>query len=300
MADSAVLRLIELASRQLDGRDARVEIGGKDPDDPRLVWCALPSRRRLVVVFDEPPPDAAAKLERLRALAESFVDLAAPDAEERSSELDLRALASRRLDDELHALAIRSGAVAALVVDDRSPVIWGTSEPRRIAQEDVETALRTATAAMMADAAGVNLEQLIDEESRSVTEALTQHGLDRATVATLHDEVLRLQDVSRRRGGAAWRSHLLAARSIARVRDPARERPRSGHFHEIVEEDGFGYLTRSFATIYTLILVFDGPISELRAEGAVLQTLPAIERLVLDLPPTQPPRGGGKVVRLIR
>jgi hypothetical protein len=292
--------LIELVCRDLEADDARVEIGGRDPDDPAVIWCPINSVRRLVVVFPTPPVDFESKQERLRALVSSFVDLAAPESDEGLPAPDPRGLASRRLDDELHALAVRAGAVSALVVDDRSPIVWGTSEPRRVAQEDVETALRTAAAAMMADAAGVDLEHLIELDSREVTEALTRHGLDRQTVATLHDEVNRLQDVSRRRGTAVWRGHLLAARAIARVRDAARERPRAGHLHEIVREGDFGYLARSFATIYTLLVVFDGPLSELHAEGAVLQALPAIERLVLDLPPTDPPPGGGKVVRLIR
>jgi len=295
-----VLRLVELACRDLGAVDARIEIGGRDPDAPHLVWCPMSNARRLVAVFAAPPPDAAAKRARLEALVATFADLVTEDPEPSAPVRDFRALASRRLDDELHALAIRTGAVSALVVDDRSPVIWGTSEPRRVAQEDVETALRTAAAAMMADSAGVELESLIDRDPRDVAAALTEHGLDRETVSTLHDEVQRLQDVSRRRGTATWRSHLLTARAIARIRDATRARPRTGHLHEIVREEGFGYLARSFATIYTLLLVFDGPLSELRAEGAVLQALPAIERLVLDLPPTDPPRGGGKVVRLIR
>jgi hypothetical protein len=48
------------------------------------------------------------------------------------------------------------------------------------------------------------------------------------------------------------------------------------------------FLAHSFAGIYILILVFDAPFDELRAERAVLDALPRIERLVLALPPLDP------------
>lgn len=298
MGDAPILRLLELVCRELGASHARVEIGGPPPDDARMLHCPLGSTRRLVAAFEAPPP--ATHRERLAAIAASFGDLAAESASPDSGHVDPRALASRRLDDELHALALRAGAASALVIDDRSPVIWGTSEPRRIAQEDVETAMRTASVVMMAEAAGLDLAELIERDSRDVVTLLDDHGLDRQATGVLLDEVMRLQEASRRRGLGGWRSHLLTARAIATVRDTAHSRPRTGHLHEVVREDGFGFLARSFATIYTLLVVFEGNFSELHAEGAVLQALPVIERLVLALPPTDPPRGGAKVVRLVR
>jgi hypothetical protein len=44
----------------------------------------------------------------------------------------------------------------------------------------------------------------------------------------------------------------------------------------------------SFASIYLLVLAFDGPFDEVRAERAVLESLPRVERLVLALPPLDP------------
>jgi hypothetical protein len=46
--------------------------------------------------------------------------------------------------------------------------------------------------------------------------------------------------------------------------------------------------------------VFDGPFSELHAEGALIHALPAIERLVTSLPPRDPAAGGAKVAVLRR
>ena len=56
-----------------------------------------------------------------------------------------------------------------------------------------------------------HLVNLVELDARDVTVALTEHGLDREVVATLHDEVARLQDVSRRRGQEALSHHRFQA-----------------------------------------------------------------------------------------
>ena len=58
--------------------------------------------------------------------------------------------------------------------------------------------------------------------------------------------------------------------------------------HETVREPDFGYVAQSFAAIYVLVLVFEAPFDELRAERAAVDALPRIERLVLALPPLDP------------
>jgi hypothetical protein len=60
-------------------------------------------------------------------------------------------------------------------------------------------------------------------------------------------------------------------------------------------------LAHSFAGIYVLVLIYDAPFDELRAERAVLEALVRIERLVLALPPLDPqPATGAGVVALRR
>jgi hypothetical protein len=60
-------------------------------------------------------------------------------------------------------------------------------------------------------------------------------------------------------------------------------------------------LARSFAGIYLLVVVFEGPFDELRAERATLESLPRIERFVLALPPLDPsPDTGAGVVAMRR
>jgi hypothetical protein len=70
-----------------------------------------------------------------------------------------------------------------------------------------------------------------------------------------------------------------------------------------VERDGAApFLVHSCAGIYLLTLVFADAFDELRAERAVLESLPRIERLVLALPPLDPdpPRKGAGAVAMRR
>ena len=53
-------------------------------------------------------------------------------------------------------------------------------------------------------------------------------------------------------------------------------------------ETQFGYFARGFANIYLLVVVFEGAFSELYVESAVVHALPAIEQLLLALPPLDP------------
>ena len=48
------------------------------------------------------------------------------------------------------------------------------------------------------------------------------------------------------------------------------------------------FVAHSFAGIYLLFVVYDAPFDELRAERAIIDSLPRVERLVLALPPFDP------------
>ena len=62
----------------------------------------------------------------------------------------------------------------------------------------------------------------------------------------------------------------------------------------------FGYVARAFGAAYWLIVVYGGPFSDLQAEGALARSLPRVERLVLALPPSDLPPGGGIVMRMLK
>jgi hypothetical protein len=289
VVETRLARLFDLVRQKLGAADVRVEIGGKDPTDPHLVACQLPSGWRLVAVFDAPPEDRAAALQRIAALAEAFSDTATTAIEDGPT--PSRAVTAHRLDDELDRLAGRVHAARAVVFDDKSPVLWGTSELRR-GNEDVETALRTAETWTTAERANVDLCALLDAHPDAALENLQRRGLDAKRARALLREVARMQGDSGRQGEAAWRHHLLAARAVARVRT------RSGRESLVIHEPDFGVFARPFATIYWLVLAFDAQFSELHAEAAVIHALPTIERLVIALPPVEPPPRAGQLVRL--
>jgi hypothetical protein len=71
-----------------------------------------------------------------------------------------------------------------------------------------------------------------------------------------------------------------------------------GHTSRLSMMNGVECLARPFSSIYVLALLFEGPVSEPVAIGAMVHALPVIEKLVLALPPSEPPRGGAKIVRM--
>jgi hypothetical protein len=293
-------RLLELVRRELEADDARVELGGRDPEDPRMLWVPLPNGWRLVACFSSEPAERTEKTERLLAFAETFSTTAELEPHPRSEHgSTLRGLAIRRLDTELHALATRAGAVEALVIDEASPVIWGTSEPRHD-ESSVEAALETAALERLAQKAGVDAAEVLVVAPNGIRDALNASGAPAELARELEHGMLVERQRYGQRSIASWRRHLLTARAIAHVRrDELAEARRGGHVHEVLREEGFGYLARSFATIYVLVLVFDGALSELHAETAVRHALPVVERLVLALPPIDP-RPAGRALRLLR
>jgi hypothetical protein len=215
VTSAPLLRLLDLVRRDLAAQDSRLEIGGADPEDARLVWCRLPAGTRLVVVFEQPPADPKQSAVRLAAWAESFEGLLSGPAEQRPK--PGAASVADRLEQELARLASRAEALGAAVVDRQSPVVWSSFELR---------------------------------------------PRDKAGLSLLERAISRLkQDRSRR-----------ARRAIS--------------------EPGLGYVARSFGGIYSLLVFYDGPFSELKAEGAMNRAIGRIERLVLGLPPRDPVRRG--------
>jgi len=296
VTEGPILRFLELVQRELGAADARAEIGGRDPDPKNTVCCRLAGGLRIVAVFDEPPAAPDELRARLESLAESFFQIASSASEDRPRVS--REPAARRLDEELEALAARANAVRAVVIDDTSPVLWGTSEARR-GGEDVETAVETARMHQQIAELGLDLAELVDNTPAEVEDLLARHGLPPRRAAHVSDAIGRIREQSRRRGAAAWQSHVLMTRAVADVRRKIEEQGRPAqNLRATVQQEGFGYVVRSFATIYHLILVFDGPFSELHAEAAVVHALPIIERLVLALPPSEPPSAGGRVLRM--
>jgi hypothetical protein len=107
----------------------------------------------------------------------------------------------------------------------------------------------------------------------------------------------RLADLAPEWSRDDWHEALQVAIAVTE----ARARCEGGAAPERVAEHGvdWGVFARAFAQIYMLALVFDGPYSELHAEGPLVRALSYIEAMVLALPPVDPPRGA-KVIAFRR
>lgn len=278
---TALLRLLELVRRDLGAEDARAEIGGAEPADPRLVFAPHPGGFRVVAVFAQVPAEPERVRARLGELLDSFAGVTA-DVE--LGEVRVEVSIARRLDSELELLAERVAAARAFVVDRDSPVIWGSSG-KRFMDDGVDVIVRLMDVLSRARQAGIDAEALSALDAEAAERSLVARGLDLWSARFLAKELARCRDTGE------VRRELAASMALARLREEWPSRA-------VFREGGFGALTRGFAGIYALVLAFDGTFSELHAEGLMLRALPLIERLVLSLPPVEPPDKPGKVVRL--
>lgn len=284
----ALLRFLEYVRRELGADDVRGEIGGREPS-PEAIWSTMPGGIRVVVVFDTPPEDVADVRAKLRTLVESFASLARDPVlgAEVPQGAPQRVGVGHDLDDALDVLAQRARALAAIVIDDTSPVIWGSSLVPH-GPEDVDEAIWIARVSRAVVTVGLDPVELVAKEPEAVHAALVAAGA--SDTGALARDLERLRELGPR---VVDRAHLTTMRAIAAVRaaEGGEAPPRPAGVHVIV---------RDFATIYRLVLVFDAPYSELHAEAALIHALPAIERLVTSLPPRDPVSGGAKVAVLRR
>jgi hypothetical protein len=263
MANDSLERLIALVRRELGAASVRVlEAEDEEALADNVLYAKLPDGRRLAVAFAEAPAAKEVLVRRLSMLTATFAH---------SLELGPRGASrptlTRSLQDELRALAARARARDAAVIDAHSPVVWGaaSAEPESAPPEKIA---------------------LVDVSSTRLMPPSPPSELDagEANEAT-HDATQEAPSFDGARE--------LTERAIDRVRDlPGIDALRKGghvaHTERGNGPDDVGIFTRSFASIYLLVLVFEGPFDELRAERAVEDALPRVERLVLALPPLDP------------
>jgi hypothetical protein len=292
--DQAWLKVLDLVSLKLGAVDARLEIGGKDPDDERLVWVSLEEGRRLVVVFAETPPDRADVQAKLAALLDTFREtFNMPTEAPGRSAATLR----RELDHALAGLADRTGSETVWIIDVHSPVIWASSEPHD-PQLDLDWMVLTARADQMLTGAKLSWSELLATSSLEASERLRAAGLSGVALRTVQDELEALRELAEEGGLAAAARRLRGGRALMEIRErAARER-------ELVRTELRGpeiqCFAHSIAGQYQLVLVFDETYSPLHAEGNVQRALPHIERLLLSLPPVDPMSGGARGAKVIR
>ena len=306
---------LTIVRRDLEAEDACILAPGEPaPEGGTTAERPLPGDHKLLVRFDAPPADLDARLRRLDMLVASFQTMLAAKL---TAAVVTRPSPARSLHDELAALVTRAGAVDALVIDARSPVVWGAAAEELTDDEDraSDAPSRPMPPSLVKPLSGPSLV----ESPLSFSDA--PEASDEGSPETPSPEELRerihlvrtsipspgLRRISERRSGVG-RIHVVPDPEPS-VRDSVSERAiravralpemptlhKGGQLHHSVSEPDFGYVARSFAGIYVLVVVFRETYDELRAKRATVHALPIIERLVLALPPRDPVPTSGAV-----
>jgi hypothetical protein len=279
-------RFLDLVRRELRCEDARFEFGGQPPLADDCVFAELPGGWRVVAMFEAPLEDGGAPEAKLVALVETFSGIGAR-LEARRPRMSAGPLA-RELDDALALLAEKANALRAVVIDEDSPVLWGSSEAPP-GPEDVEVVMWIGELADSAAAAGLDMTELVQLDEVSLRErivTLEPRKLRERLLRKLPS--IRELGAHRDRDTEAWAAHFATCRAIAAVR-------RAPERHQSIDDD-LGWFARDFGGIYHVILVYGGRFSEVGAAGVMLRALPAIEKLVLSLPPIDPTPKGARVL----
>lgn len=309
-----VEEFLRLVRRDLSAEDARIVAPSELPSAPSEAELRheLPGGRMLVVSFASPSADMEARLRRVEMLVDSFHSVLEPG---RSSASAVRPPPARSLHEELRALAERAGAVDAIVIDARSPVVWGAAlSPQSEGDDRPEGAevLAAGDAAIHASGSeaqarpggaggGLSLipgEGVVAAEDKSDKAPAERVGAPAAPERRA--PLLRIVRAPRDGGLREEAEDSVSDQAIRAVRalPEMATLHKGGHVHASESRPDLGFVARSFAAIYVLILAFRGSFEELRAKRAILHALPHIERLVLALPPQDPAPVMGGVVAL--
>jgi hypothetical protein len=270
MANDPLERLIALVRRELGADDVRVlDAAMPAVAAPNVIHTDLADGRTLAVAFASAPPSREALVRRLDMLVLTFKQSIEDDV---SGKREPRVTAIQSLREELRAVATRAQGVDAVVIDANSPVLWGSANGEVAVDNDLEAV----------ELVDVSRHQLVEGSSRADGDPF--------------DDAPKTPDPR------TTASATLADRAIREVRSLSGlgEIPKGRHLAHTERGEDFGYVTRSFAGIYVLIVVFDRPFDELRAERTIAEALPRVERLVLALPPLDPkpaPQAGVMALR---
>jgi hypothetical protein len=284
---------LERCLHYVGAAEVRLEISSLSQPDANSVALPMGDQWRLIARFEVLPDDVGAVIQKLQLFAESFRALG-DRVVEAAPKFDLGA--TNDLDATLEILRARTGALRAIVIDGDSPVLWGSSDATHDRNE-IALGARLADVDRRVQRHGLDLATLLSSTPSVAHAAIAAAGLEAPTEAAL---VRDTDDVRVERNDADrehWQRLILTGRAVA----PLREDGQSGTSGLRAEHgDGFGYMTRLIGGIYWLVLVFDGPFSELHAMATLQRAAPVIEAMVAALPPVDPEGGGGKVIALPR
>lgn len=262
-------RFLALVRRELQADDVRVlEETAVPPEAVNVLSARLLDGRHVVVTFSRAPEARDVLARRLDILVGTFAQSAEHANEEQKGS---RPPPARSLFHELKALVSRANAFDAVVIDANSPMVWGSATERGPAP--LEDSIRRIEAAELGSGPDI-----VPHSRRS----------SRPPPGEDEEEGDHIPEPTRKAIEAVRSLPGLAALTKGK------------HLNHIERGTAF-YVVASFG-IYVLVLVYDAPFDELRAQRAVQDALPTIERLVLALPPLdpEPPIAGANVMRMRR
>jgi hypothetical protein len=212
----------------------------------------------------------------------------------RSTELSARALSLGLRAFEALALDPRAMALVPREACERHSMVplFGAGSGLLLAMVDPTNLAGIYEAAL---ASGVDVEPALAPERLIRFILAWNYGSSSKSIPPprrdLDDEEKQAREQLAQAARDKWLRHFATRKAIQLVRAmPELENlHRGGHLSRTVTEQDFACIARSFAGIYVLVVVFEGPFDELKAKHAVSQALPIIESLVLALPPRDPP-----------
>lgn len=275
-----VIRLLELARRELCATDSFLRIGGESPTDERCVEHPLRPGCHWVVTMPQAPTDRAAIAQRMAELAKAF-DGTVGEALAEVEHLGLSNVPGdpQALGRVLAALRDTTGALAALVIDRQSPMVWGSSEPE-LGLTDQPRLIEVAEVLMRPSV----------PSAQEFAKTEPPRGPEPAELARAR-RALRDAAQGREHGP---RDLAVIGRALLRLRDWAS----ADAFAPQGDQPGAAF--KEIIGLYRVVLVFEQPFSPLKIEGVLRRAAPIIERHIVELPPLEPTPKGARVLPLRR
>ncbi|MEM6293004.1 MAG: hypothetical protein AAGA54_17140 [Myxococcota bacterium] len=268
----ALDRLLGLVCRDLGATRAWLEYASGPEDGETTVRVPLERGWTLCASFEEIPDRAEAQLQ---TLAGSFRRAWTDATEDAPRPADDGQRIRSQIRETLDALEDRIAATAIWVVDERSPIVWGSSSRGSWLRnaDDARSLGETFADAPPASVQRWLAGQQVPPPPAGLAERLEEV---RARVEQADDPDALL---------LAWSAIARACASNRAWCTPV------GDAHA---------LSRPFAGIYRVVAVFDDECSPMHAETTVAKAVPIIERLVADHPPIDPTPVGARVHMLRR
>jgi hypothetical protein len=245
------------------------------------------------IIEDEPArePDNVIRIDRQSPSARRS------ELIDRARELGIRALEALAIDPRAMMLVPREVCEAHRFVP-----LFGVGAGLLLAMADPTDLIGVQRAVL---ATGLEVEPCLANERLISFVLAWNHAGEKRThsdlVGALDPESLSARETLAKTVCDRWARHFAIRRAIQVVRAMPEMGMlhKGGHLNRTVTEPSFALISRSFAAIYVLVVVFPGPFDEIRAKHAISQALPIIESLVLALPPRDPPPSvsGAKAMR---